>query len=422
MELNFGKIVKYSFWIFIVLICLRLDLSPDTFIRKHPQHTNIEPSEKRFYAEVLPKLKDKKVVLVTNPSGIGNNPEKIQEKFSQYNVDIISMIGLEHGFLGIEEEFISKNKTIDPYFNLPVYHIYRLSIYELSSILQKADAVIFDVQDMGMRCYTYISVIKRLMDAIKNQNTELIVLDHINPSLHVGARGDTIHSGYKNFAGEFPSLFFTGLTIGESALYYNSEFLSNRVRLTIIPVENYKRTLHYEATGLLWNTPSPNLPNIESARNYLALVFLEGINVSVGRGTQAPFIYFGAPWFDKPNAVAKILNKNSNKNYFFQPVFFRPTFPPYKNRVCRGLRLTIMNIHYDPIQLGFNIIKTLKNYYRDSFRWMKDGRKYSIDHLWGSKNFRLAVDADLTYQEFYSTFKYKEQKLNRRLRKYHIYP
>ena len=331
------------------------------------------------------------------------------------------MIGLEHGFLGLEEEFNSKVMTVDPYFNLPVYHIYRITEDKLASVLEQAEVIVFDVQDMGMRCYTYLSVIKRIMDGIKNTKTKLLVLDHINPSLHIGPRGGNIKSGYENFAGEFPSLFFTGLTIGESALYYNSKFLSNRVNLEIVPVENFTRKMHFEETGLLWNTPSPNLPNIESARNYLSLVFLEGVNVSVGRGTQAPFIYFGAPWFDKPNVVAEILNKDSNKEYYFQPVFFRPSYPPYKNQVCRGLRLNVINIHYDPIKLAFKIIKTLKNYYRDSFRWNPEGNKYSIDYLWGSESFRNAIEADLTYKEFHTTFQKKKKKQKKILKKFHIY-
>ncbi len=116
---------------------------------------------------------------------------------------------MEHGFLGLEEDFSKSPVTVDEFFNLPIYHIYRVKNAELPTILKGADAILFDVQDMGMRCYTYLTVLKRIMDGIPDPtNTRLIVLDHVNPALYLKGRGEMIDKRFLNFAGEFPSLFF----------------------------------------------------------------------------------------------------------------------------------------------------------------------------------------------------------------------
>ncbi|HNL75618.1 MAG TPA: DUF1343 domain-containing protein, partial [Leptospiraceae bacterium] len=243
---------------------------------------------------------------------------------------------------------------------------------------------------------------------------------HVSPGMEVATSGDELRNGYENFAADFPLLFFTGLTLGESALYYNSEFLQNRIDLKIIPVENYSRGMRYEKLGIPWSTPSPNLPNLDSARNYLSLVFLEGINVSVGRGTQAPFVYFGAPWFKDQEEIATQLNSESNQEYYFQPVFFKPTFGPHKDKICRGLRMTVVNLNYNPIRLAYNLVKLLKEKYKKDFKW-NGSEKFFIDSLWGGDGFRKAIDTGISYEEFHSTFSMKEEEYAKKIQKYYIY-
>jgi uncharacterized protein YbbC (DUF1343 family) len=359
--------------------------------------------------------------LVTNPSGIGINPKKIQKKFKEHNVTIQSLIGLEHGFLGLEEDFSDASVTVDTTFQLPIYHIYKLKNSELEDVLAECDVVILDVQDMGMRCYTYLTVLKRIMDKINPNKTDLIVLDHVSPGIEMGVRGDLLVKGYENFAGEFPLPFFTGLTMGEAANYYNKEFLSSRVNVKVVPVSGFTRKMRFEDTGLSWNTPSPNLPTLESARNYYALVLLEGFNVSVGRGTPAPFIYFGAPWMDDTEELAKSIEKDSGGDYYFQTVFFKPAFNKYKGVICKGLRLTIVNLNFDPLKLGYNITKRIKEKYPDKFEWAGK-KKFMIDNLWGSDKFRKAIDANLSYEEFQKSFESIQADYQSKVKRYYLYP
>lgn len=406
---------------FILLIFLQCKSSLEPLLRKEPSLVEIKPSSVKFFNEVLPSLRKKNVLLVTNPSGIGSNPEKLMKQFKEKEVKIKYLLGLEHGFLGLEEDFISTPVTIDSIFNVPIYHVYKLKSFDLQLLISGVDAIVFDVQDMGMRCYTYLTVIKRLLDQVPNQKLEFYVLDHVSPGMEVLASGEEMKSSNENFAGEFPTLFFSGHTIGESALFYNSEFLNNKVNLKVLPVENYKRGMYFEKTGLVWNTPSPNLPTLDSARNYLSLVLLEGVNVSVGRGTQAPFIYFGSPYFKDAEDLANELNQNSKDEYYFQPIFFKPFFGPYKDKICRGLRLTIVKLNYNPIELSYTLIKAIYDKYRKDFKWTGWGQTITIDHLWGTDHFRKSIEAGKTYSQFHQKFEKLELEYREKNKKYNLY-
>ena len=373
---------KIFFLIILTVILNCKTVIDESLIRVHPTITNIKPSSIKFFKDVLPTLSKKKILLVTNPSGIGNNPEKLIRKFSEYEIKLQYLVGLEHGFLGLDEDFSSTPVTIDSTFNVPIYHIYKLKPSDIQLLLSGVDAVVFDVQDMGMRCYTYLTVLKRIMDQIPDKRIQFILLDHVSPGL---------------------------------------ELLQNRIDLKVIPVENYTRGMKFEKTGLTWNTPSPNLPNLDSARNYMALVFLEGVNVSVGRGTQAPFVYFGAPWFRESEEFASLLHADSKNDYYFQPVFFKPVFGPYKDKICRGLRMSVVNLNYNPIRLAYNLIKSMKEKYKRDFKWNGYQDKYFVDNLWGNDGFRKAIDNNLSFDEFHLTFANKEETYSKKIKKYYIY-
>ncbi|TGK13914.1 DUF1343 domain-containing protein [Leptospira fletcheri] len=420
--MRFKERNKKILTLIIFFLTITSDSCAEASSRRHISNSKIIPSEVAFYEEILPSLAGKTVILVTNPSGIGKYPERILREFKEKKVKIKHLIGLEHGFLGLEEDFSKSPVTVDETFQLPIYHIYKVKNSEIPAILKGGDAIIFDVMDMGMRCYTYLSVLKRLMDNLPDvETTRFILLDHPNPALYLGARGENLEKKFLNFAGEFPSLFFTGMTMGEAAMFYNGEYLSNKIKLEVISPKNLKRGFDWEKEGIAWITPSPNLPMLESARNYLGLVLLEGVNVSVGRGTQAPFVYFGAPWMNEPDALLSELNEGSKGDYYYQSVFFKPTFGPFKGEICRGLRLTVVNKNYDPIRMAYLLVSVLKKKYKD-FRWRQypDG-SHNIDFLWGTERFRRSIDSGIEYADFKKSFSESEENMNRSLRKYLMY-
>nr|WP_246052129.1 DUF1343 domain-containing protein [Leptospira idonii] len=383
--------------------------------------SKLTPSSEVFYNEILPTLSGKKIMLVTNPSGIGNNPARIIREFDKYKVTLEHLIGLEHGFLGLEEEFSQTPVTMDTTFNRPLYHIYRIKDSDLKDLLKEVDYVLFDVQDVGMRCYTYVSVMKRLLDGIQNTKTQFVLLDHIHIAMHLPPMGEKMNPKNLNFAGEFPSLLISGMSMGESANFYNQEYLKGNAKIKVIPVTGYKRELYFEETGLPWFTPSPNLPMVESARNYLSLVLLEGVNVSVGRGTQAPFVYFGAPWMTDPEDLAKKLSQLANRSYYFTPVFFKPTFGPHKGKICSGLRMNLVSPDYDPMELAYELIRLMKDTYPKDFKWNKGSNNHWVDQLWGNENFRVAINSGKTYKEFHETYSKTEADEKKRIAPYLLY-
>jgi uncharacterized protein YbbC (DUF1343 family) len=412
---------KYFFRFFLLFILAACQGNTVPQYRIHPSDSKITPSSEIFYSEILPKLSGKKIMLVTNPSGIGNNPSRIISEFEKNQVRLEHLIGLEHGFLGLEEEFSQTPVTMDTTFSRPLYHIYKVKDSELRDLLAEVDVVLFDVQDVGMRCYTYVSVMKRLLDGISGSKTQMILLDHIHIAMHLPPMGERMDPKHLNFAGEFPSLLISGMTLGESANFYAKEFLGGKVNLNVIGVKGYKRGTYFEETGLPWFTPSPNLPMVESARNYLSLVMLEGVNVSVGRGTQAPFVYFGAPWMTEPSILATKLQKYGNNAYYFSPVYFKPTFGPHKGKICAGLRMNLVHPNYDPIELAYELIRTMKEIYPKDFRWNKGSQNYWADQLWGTDHFRNAINESLSYAAFRETYQKVETDEKNKIKPYLMY-
>ncbi|MDF3819218.1 DUF1343 domain-containing protein [Leptospira sp. 96542] len=418
---TYTYMTKYFFRFSLLFLVFACHGNTVLQFRVHPLDSKIKLSSEIFFENVLPTVAGKKVMLVTNPSGIGNNPDKIIQKFSEHKIRLEHLIGLEHGFLGLEEEFSQTPVTTDSTFNRPLYHIYRIKDAELRGLLREVDYVIFDVQDVGMRCYTYLSVLKRLMDGMKGSKTKLLVLDHVHIAMHLPPMGEKMNPKHLNFAGEFPSLLITGMTLGEASNFYNKEYLNGTVDVSVIPVEGYKRGMYFEDTGIPWTTPSPNLPMVESARNYLALVMLEGVNVSVGRGTQAPFVYFGAPWMKNPEKLANKLSTLDKKKYYFSKVYFKPTFGPYKGIICSGLRMNLVRPNYDPIQLSYELIRLLKEEYPNDFKWNKGSNHYWVDQLWGNENFRTSINGGKNFADFYASYSTEEEKEKNKISPYLIY-
>ncbi|MCC5813879.1 MAG: DUF1343 domain-containing protein [Leptospira sp.] len=414
--------MKRSFIYFSLLLLLTSTVCTQSSqnLRLHPGDSKIGNPAEVFYSRVLPSLKGKKVMLVTNPSGIGIDPDRIKKEFKEHNVTISHLIALEHGFLGLEEEFSKTPVSTDPTFQLPIFHIYKIKLSELATLIRETETIVFDVQGMGMRVYTYLTVLKRLMDQ-SPKGMKIVLIDHIVPTLHLGSRGDFLEKGFENFAGEFPSPVFTGMTLGEAGRFYNGEYLKNKIKLEVIPVYGYKRGMVWEETGIPWHTPSPNLPTLENARNYFSMVFFEGVNVSVGRGTTAPFIYFGAPWMKNPERLASAMESHSKKKFYFTTVYFKPTFGPHTGKICYGLRLNLVQADYDPIELAYNLMLEMRKIYPSQFQWTKWSKIYSIDYLWGSPRFRKAVEKNQDFKSFEASYQAKEKEFDNRAKKYYLY-
>lgn len=361
----------------------------------------------------------KLAVLVTNHSGTDFN--------LQHNIDLLRSKGIlvafvlvpEHGLYGFHNEYDRNPYHVDTDYDVVVYNLHHFNARTLRSMLSIADFVVYDIQDMGMRCYTYISSLKLVMDALNGTARELVVCDRPNPLGFLGVDGSFLERGfYSRHVSSFPAPFMYGMTIGEAARYYCGEYAKN-VKLKVIPLQRYRREMNYHETMLPWVPPSPNLPGYASSIVYSAVVYMEGINVSIGRGTPNPFEYIGAP-FVNPQKMARDLSELGLETFRFRPVYFEPSLSHYKGRKCGGVHIFYTGGVFSPTETAYKIIRYLKKEY-PAIYWYRHGTRYGVDNLAGTDKFRKAIDAGKDFSEFKKELSGENEKYLSKRRKYLLY-
>jgi beta-N-acetylhexosaminidase len=265
-------------------------------------------------------------------------------------------------------------------------------------MLENIDVLIFDIQDIGARFYTYIQTMALAMEAAAEQGVTFVVFDRPNPINGEAIEGNLVEPDFTSFVGLFPIPVRHGMTVAELAGMINNEgWLKNGVRaeLKVIPLENWNRNMWFDETGQTFVKPSPNMPDLETAAVYPGLCLLEGTNISEGRGTQTPFLTFGAPWIDA-DTLCHILNRIDLYGLQFNPITFTPESipgmagnPKYRSRECHGAEIIIENrsvLH--AYWTGIRITDTIHRLYPDSFDW----RIGHFDRLCGSDLIRKTID------------------------------
>ncbi len=372
-----------------------------------------------FISNYASGYKGKKAALVTNHSGVDFYLRQNIELIRKKNIKITMIFAPEHGLYGYENEYNENEYITSDHLNLIIYNMHHLDIESFRSLIKTSDLVIFDIQDMGMRCYTYISSLKFIMDALAGSKTELIVLDRPNPLGFLRVNGPFLENDFysKNISA-FPAPLFYNMTIGEAALYYKGEYQKD-LNLKVIPMKGYLRNMRYNETKLPWIPPSPNLPSYMSSINYSAVVLLEGINLSLGRGTTKPFEYIGAPWIE-PVSFCNGLGKLKISNFTFHPVYFKPSFSKYEDEICGGAHLVYTGGNFNPVEVSYKLISyTLKNYTK--FQWEKFNDTYNIDYLAGTDTFRKSLVNGEDFELFSENNKKQLNSFLKKRYKYLIY-
>jgi uncharacterized protein YbbC (DUF1343 family) len=257
------------------------------------------------------------------------------------------------------------------------------------SMVKDVDILIFDIQDVGTRIYTYIATMAYSMAACAEHGLDFIVLDRPNPITGNIMEGPLLnYPEYSFFIGLYPIPVRHGMTVGELALLFNDRFLEKKSSLKVIPMESWTREMWFDQTGLPWIIPSPNMPTLDTATVYPGQVFLEGTNVSEGRGTTRPFELFGAPWIDG-HGLTERLNSLNLKGARFREAWFTPTFSKYKGQLCGGSQLHITNRQtFRPFQASLSIIQTIRDLYPSDFSFHTD----YFDKIMGGKEVRLRLE------------------------------
>ena len=304
--------------------------------------------------------------LVTNHTGIdARGRRNIDLLASTPGVRLAAIFSPEHGLGGDANTEVSDGR--DPVTGVPVWSLYGAVKRPTSTMLRNVSLLVFDIQDVGVRYYTYLTTLLYVMEEASRHSIPVLVLDRPNPITGRYVEGPLMDPDLASFTAPHTIPVRTGMTIGEFARMAATERRLN-VSLTVVPMEGWDRSRWYDETALPWVNPSPNIRSVTQALLYSGVGLLEATNLSVGRGTEAPFEVVGAPWIE-PHALAKALNDLRLSGVRFDPVVFTPTADVYKGVPCSGVRLVVTDREaIRPVSVGLAVGRTLRERYRSQFK------------------------------------------------------
>jgi uncharacterized protein YbbC (DUF1343 family) len=295
--------------------------------------------------------------------------------------ELVSLFGPQHGARGEKQDnMIESDSYRDPGSGLPVYSLYGSTRRPEKGMLEGLDVLVYDLQDVGTRVYTFIHTMAYCMQACAQFRKRMVIADRPNPIGGVLVEGDLLDPAYRSFVGLYPIPMRHGMTVGELARFLNGEF-GIGCDLTVVPMRGWRRSMWFDQTGLPWVQPSPNLPALESAVVYPGMVLVEGTTLSEGRGTTRPFEYVGAP-FICPAELASRLNSFGLPGVSFRPAYFEPTFQKWGGVMCGGVQLHVLDRDsFEPYLTGVTVITSIKALYPDSFAWRQPPYEYEYERL-----------------------------------------
>ncbi|MFF3764240.1 exo-beta-N-acetylmuramidase NamZ domain-containing protein [Streptomyces sp. NPDC001922] len=340
-------------------------------------------------------LEGQRVGVVTNPTGVTRDVRHIVDVMhADERVNLTAVFGPEHGFRGTAQAGDSEGRSVDPATGLPVFDTYLKSGQALAAVFTESavDTVVFDIQDVGARFYTYIWTLYDCMVAAVLAGKRFVVLDRPNPVTGHGAYGPVLDKAFATFVGREPIAQAHGMTAAELALLFNAEFVpaaaGRAVELATVSMSGWRRADFFDATGLPWVPPSPNMPTPETALVYSGTCLFEGTNLSEGRGTTRPFELLGAEGIDRRWAEAA--NALGLPGVRFREAYFTPTFSKFQGKTVGGVQLHVHDrAAYDPVRTGIGLLVTAKRVW-SGFAWRPD---HWIDKLTGSTAVRTMIDA-----------------------------
>ena len=335
----------------------------------------------------LPLLSGKRIGLLTNPSGVDRSL-RLTSDILHKNTQLRYLFSPEHGVRGEHQAGARVDTYTDEKTGLPVLSLYSNGHHIPREVLQELDAVVFDIQDVGARFYTYIYSLSYVMEDCAAAGVELVIFDRLNPLGGATVEGTVLERAYSSFVGRYPIATRHALTVGEFARYIN-ESENIGCPLTVVPAEHLTRQTLFCDTDLCWIAPSPNLPTFESALCYIGTCLFEGTNVSEGRGTTRPFETIGAPWMNA-EAVADALRALALPGVMIRPCYFTPTFSKHAGELCRGVQLHVTDPHaFRPFETGLRLLCMIRDMHPEfSFTPPSPVGIASIDRLLGCADLR----------------------------------
>lgn len=370
----------------------------------------------------------KRVGLITNATGVDSRlVPTIDIIYNLPGVKLVALFGPEHGVRGDIPAGEKIENYTDPKTGLPVYSLYGKTRKPTKEMLKGIDVLIYDIQDIGVRSYTYISTMGLAMEAAAENNIEFVVLDRPNPLTGEKFEGSIVRNEFISFIGQFPIPYIYGLTCGELAKMINEEgWLTNKIKckLTVVKMKGWKRSMKWEDTELHWVPTSPHIPHYYSAQYYAATGILGELGViSEGVGYTLPFQLIGAEWIDE-NELAKRLNNLKLEGVIFRPVVWRPFYGNFQSKVIRGVQVHITDFKKCNLTaVQFYFLQELKRIYPDKnvFDLAKSDRIRMFDLATGWDNIRITFSHTFTYDSIKKFWEKEADEFRNKAQKYFIY-
>lgn len=382
--------------------------------------------EKVLDGEITP-LKNLRVGLICNQASVNHQFKHSADLFFEHpDINLVSLFGPQHGIRGdVQDNMVETSHSTDKVTGLPIYSLYSETREPTLEMLSTLDALVFDLQDVGCRVYTFIYTLANAMKACAKYNKKMVVLDRPNPINGLNVEGNLLEKGHESFVGMFPIPMRHGLTVGELAGLFNKEFDIN-CQLEVVTMENWSREDFYDETDAPWAMPSPNIPTVDTAVVFPATVFFEGTQISEGRGTTRPFEIVGAPYIES-NRYADVLNSLELSGVSFRPIEFLPTFQKHAKVLCGGVFVHVTDRRiFEPVITGVAMIKTALELYPNDFRWKNPPYEYVFDRnpfdvIAGTFCLRESLEKGTKLKEIKKSWESDEEFFRKRRESYLLY-
>ena len=345
-------------------------------------------------------LRGKRVGVVTNPTGVDRRLRSLADLIHQAEgVQLAALFGPEHGVRGVQQAGEKVRDGVDAATGVPVYSLYGKVRRPTQKMLDGVDALVFDIQDIGVRTYTYLSTLKEVLHAAAESDKEVWILDRPVPIGALRIEGPVLEDHWRSFVGAHPIPLRHGLSAGEFAELVNREAKIG-ADLHVVRMRGYRRSMPFSETRLPWIAPSPNIPTVETARLYAGMVLVEGTNLSEGRGTTRPFHLVGAPWLTPEVVIAK-LELLRLSGCLLRATAFQPTFSKYTGESCRAIEVHVTDgSAFRPVATAVAVIGTIRTVHAKEFRF----KEAFFDRLAGTSSLRRQLESGRPHAEIVASW------------------
>ena len=345
---------------------------------KGAQHVTL--GVEKLLEQMLDQVEGMRVGLICNQASVDHAYHHVADLFYEHpEINLRVLFGPQHGIRGdVQDNMIETDHATDRKTGLPVYSLYSETREPTEAMLQDIDLLVFDMQDVGCRIYTFVYTMANCMIAARKYGKRVIVCDRPNPITGASVAGNVLEPEFASFVGQFSIPTRHGMTPGELAQLFNEQF-NIGCDLNVIKMEGWERSFWQDDTDAPWVLPSPNMPTIDTATVFPGAVHFEGTQVSEGRGTTRPFELIGAPYI-RPDDYADRLNSLGLAGVYFRPCVFQPTFQKHAGVSCGGVQVHVINREsFEPVSAGLAMVKMAFDLYPGQFNWKEPPYEYVYD-------------------------------------------